>query len=166
MKSPPKSTECGRRNVNSVAKVRVVPDVNIYISGLLWTGLPHRLIHAAEIGTLGLVTTPSILEETQEVLARPKFRARMSALQTSVGELMTSLLSIVETIQEPKIIPVISQDPDDDKIVACAVAARVRWIISGDDHLLGLGRYKTIRIATPQQFWKRWGKRLIAEEPQ
>ena len=92
-----------------MVKVRVVPDVNIYISGL-------------------------------------------------------SLFSIVEVIQEPKIVPVIPQDPDDDKIVACAVAARVRWIISGDDHLLGLGHYKTIRIVPPQHFWKRWGKRLVEEE--
>ena len=87
----------------------------------------------------------------------------MSTLSTSVGELMESLLSIVETIQEPKVIPVVPQDPDDDKIVACAVAARVRWIVSGDDHLLDLGRYKAIRIVTPQQFWKRWGKRLAGK---
>ena len=77
---------------------------------------------------------------------------------------MESLLSIVETIQEPKIVPVIPRDPDDDKIVACAVAARVRWIISGDDHLLGLGQYKAIRIVTPQHFWQRWGKQLAEEK--
>lgn len=60
----------------------------------------------------------------REALARPKFSSRITALNTSVGELMESLLSVVEVIQEPGIEPVITQDPDDDKILACAVASR------------------------------------------
>jgi putative PIN family toxin of toxin-antitoxin system len=146
-----------------MAKVRVVLDTNIYVSGLLWTGLPHDLLSVAETGRLVLVTTPAILEEVQEVLARPKFAARMITLTTSVDELMESLLGIVQIIQEPKVARVVRPDPDDDKFIACAVASRVRWIISGDDHLLSLGQYRTIRIVTPQQFWVRWGKRLKSE---
>ena len=145
-----------------MAKVRVVLDTNVYISGLLWTGLPHDLLSVAEAGLLLLVTTPAIIEEVREVLARPKFAARMKALTTSVDELLESLLSIVQLIQEPKVARVVRQDPDDDKFVACALAARVRWIISGDDHLLRLGRYKNVRIVTPQQFWAQWGKRLTS----
>ena len=143
-----------------MAKVRVVLDTNVYVSGLLWTGLPHDLLSAAETGQLVLVTTSAILEEVREVLARPKFVARMRTLSTSVDELMESLLSLVQIIQEPKVTPVVLRDPDDDKFVACALAARVRWIISGDGHLLSLGRHKNIRIVTPQQFWARWGTRL------
>src|SRR5712692_6346299 len=114
-----------------MAKIRVVLDTNVYVSGLLWTGLPHDLLSAAETGQLVLVTTAAILEEVREVLARPKFAARMSTLSTSV----------------------VLRDPDDDKFVACALATRVRWIISGDEHLLRVGRYKNIRMVTPQQFW-------------
>jgi putative PIN family toxin of toxin-antitoxin system len=143
-----------------MANARVVLDTNVYVSGLLWTGRPHDVLTAAETGQLVLVTTPAILEEVREVLGRPKFAARMSILSTSVNEAMESLLSLVQIIQEPKVIPVVPRDPDDDKFVACALAARVRWIISGDDHLLSIGRYKNVRIVTPQQFWMRWGTRL------
>ena len=143
-----------------MSKVRVVMDTNVYVSGLLWTGLPHDLLSVAETGQLVLVTTSAILEEVREVLARPKFAARMRTLSTSVDELMESLLSLVQVIQEPKVIQVVLRDPDDDKFVACALAARVRWIISGDDHLVSVGRYKNMRMVTPQQFWARWGTRL------
>lgn len=143
-----------------MAKVRIVPDVNVCISGLLWTGIPHRLIQTAEVGDLVLMTTPAIVEEVREALIRSKFAARIAALSSSVGELMESLLSIVEVIQEPVIEPVILQDPDDDKILACAVASRARWVVSGDTHLLAVKRYRNVRIVTPKQFWDKWGKKL------
>jgi len=142
-----------------VPKTRIVPDVNVYVSGLLWTGVPHQLLQVAETGALTLVTTPAIVEELREVLDRPKFVKRIAALRTSAGELVESLLTTVEVMQNPRIRAVVRQDPDDDKILACAVATRSRWIISGDGHLLTLGRYKRIRIVTPREFWDVWTKR-------
>ena len=90
-----------------MAKVRTVVDTNVYISGLLWTGLPHDLLSAAETGHLTLVTTPAIIEEVREVLVRPKFAARIRTLTTSVDELLESLLGIVQIIQEPKVVRVV-----------------------------------------------------------
>src|SRR5262249_31566103 len=133
---------------------------NVYVSGLLWTGLPHDLLSAAETEQLTLVTTPAIIEEVREVLARPKFAARMRTLTTSVDELMESFLGIVQIIQEPRVVQVVRADPDDDKFIACAVAARVRWLISGDTHLLSMKQYRSTRLVTPQQFWTVWGARL------
>ncbi len=123
-----------------MAKTRLVLDTNVYISGLLWTGIPHRLIRLAEATDVTLGTTPAIMEELREVLGRPKFRLRIRTLQTSVSEVMESLLSIVEVVQDSPIEPVIKRDPDDDKILACAIAAQADWIVSGDDHLLCLKR--------------------------
>lgn len=141
-----------------MANVRVVPDTNVFISALLWTGIPHRLLRLAEEGELTLVTTPEIMQELREVLGRPKFRLRIRTLQTSVAELMESLLSMVEVIPDLPIEPVIKRDPDDDKVLACAVAAQADWLVSGDDHLLSLRRYKEIPIVTPGQFAQNWKK--------
>ena len=68
-----------------MANVRVVPDTNVYVSALLWTGIPHRLLSLAEEGKLTLMTTPAIMEELREVLGRPKFRLRIRDLETTVG---------------------------------------------------------------------------------
>jgi putative PIN family toxin of toxin-antitoxin system len=136
-----------------VAKVWVVLDANVLISGLLWTGIPHRLIQAAESGDLIPIASPAILQEVRDALGRPKFAARIRALETSVEELMESLLSIVEVIHNPKLERVVEQDPDDDAVLACAVASHAHYIISGDEHLLVLKRYREIPIMTPKEFW-------------
>jgi len=55
-------------------------------------------------------------------------------------------------VQPKETVAVIAEDPDDDKFLACAVAANTSAIISGDPHLLGLGSYRNIPIMTPAQF--------------
>ncbi|HEY7553400.1 MAG TPA: putative toxin-antitoxin system toxin component, PIN family [Candidatus Binatia bacterium] len=147
------------KNAGAMADIRVVPDTNVYVSGLLWNNLSHRLLRLAEAGELIFITTPSIMEELRDVLGRPKFRLRIATLGTSVAELMESLLSIVEVIQDLPIDPIVARDPDDDKILACATAVQAEWIVSGDDHLLALKRYKGIAIVTPRQFLRTWNKR-------
>jgi uncharacterized protein len=107
----------------------MVLDTNVYISALLWTGIPHRLLRSAEAGDITPVTTPAIMEELREVLGRPKFRLRIRTLQSSVAELIEALLSIVEVVQDLPIEPVIKRDPDDDKILACAAVAQADWIV-------------------------------------
>jgi putative PIN family toxin of toxin-antitoxin system len=116
------------------------------------------LLRLAEAGEIRLVTTPAIMEELREVLGRSKFRPRLETLRTSVAELMESLLTLVEVIPDLPIEPVIKRDPDDDRILACALAAEAEWLISGDDHLLRLRRYKGISIVTPSRFSRIWKK--------
>jgi len=57
-----------------------------------------------------------------------------------------------ETVAAPADPPeALSGDPDDDLILACAVAARVEVLVSGDRrHLLPLGEHRGVRIITPQ----------------
>src|SRR5207247_4211397 len=105
---------------------------------------PHAILCAGEAKRITLVTSPSIVEEAREVLARPKFAPRIAVLETSVSELVESLLAVAEVIEEPDAEPVVAADPDDDRVLACAVAGNARWIASGDAHLLALKRYKRI----------------------
>ena len=66
-----------------------------------------------------------------------------------MGELVESLLTVAEVIEEPSVEPVIATGPDDDRVLACAVAGKARWIVSGDAHLLALRRHKRTAILTP-----------------
>jgi len=51
-----------------------------------------------------------------------------------------------EIVVAAEIAPVVIRDPDDDAVVACAVASQSDVIVSGDKDLLDLGSYKGIRI--------------------
>jgi len=108
---------------------------------------------------LTLLTTPAVMDELREVLGRAKFSLRLRILRTSVAELMESILSLIEMVHDLSVEPVIKRDPDDDKFLACALAGQADWIISGDDHLLGLKHYNGIPIVTSRQFLRSWDKR-------
>jgi len=150
----PRSTRKSRRTGKKSAHARREPprlvlDTNVWISALLWTGPPNEILRAGEAKRIVLVTSPSIVEEAREVLSRPKFAPRIAVLETSEGELVESLLAVAEVIEEPSVEPVIAGDPDDDRVLACAVAGKARWIVSGDAHLLALRRHRRTAILTP-----------------
>ena len=47
---------------------------------------------------------------------------------------------------------VVENDPDDNRVLECAVAAEANYIISGDKHLLDLGEYQGIEVLPPAGF--------------
>jgi len=46
---------------------------------------------------------------------------------------------------------VVAADPDDDHVIAAAVAAKADLLVSGDRHLLAIGNHHGIRILTPAE---------------
>jgi uncharacterized protein len=57
--------------------VRIVIDTNIWISGLLWRGMPWNLLHLAEKGQVELCMAPPMLVELSEVLKYERLRPRL-----------------------------------------------------------------------------------------
>lgn len=133
-------------------KPRVVADTNVLVSGLLWTGLPHKIIKLAENNYITLYSSLPIIEETSEVLERDKFISRIEKLNTTREELIESLISIIEIVHPTEVISLIKNDPDDNRILECALAADADFVISGDPHLLILKIFRDIPILTPQKF--------------
>ncbi len=57
-------------------------------------------------------------------------------------------------------IQVIDADPDDNRVLECALSAGASYVISGDDHLLSVGSYRASRSFRRQPFlycWRRAG---------
>ena len=131
--------------------MKIVLDTNTVISGLLWKGAPRQILDLARSGSLTLFTSPELLAELANVLERKKFSARLALAETNVDELVYGYAALAKTIRPAKIEPMIKADPDDDKVLACAKAAKAEIITSGDDHLLNLKEYEGIRILTVKQ---------------
>ena len=127
-------------------------DTNVIISGLLWPGLPNKLLKLAKIGKLQLCTNPALLKELSNVLRKGKFLARIVILNTTVEELIAGLLELVEIFPDKIIPPTVKADPDDDKVLSCALISGAKYIITGDSHLLNLKKWPGISILTPRQF--------------
>lgn len=136
--------------------MNIVLDTNTIISGLFWKGAPRQLLDLARSGTFSLFTSPDLLAELSNVLERQKFSARIAQVSVSVEELVLGYASLAVTVRPHKINPVIKADPDDDKVLACAITAKAEIIVSGDSHLLDLKKYQGIKIITVNQVLEQY----------
>ena len=125
--------------------MRLVLDTNTVVSGPLWEQAPSQLIHAALNREIELFTSEALLLELEDVLPRRKFARRIAASGLTVAQLVGRYALLAQGTQPATIRPV-SADPDDDHVLACALAANADLIVSGDSHLLDLKSYQGIPI--------------------
>ncbi|HNP82072.1 MAG TPA: putative toxin-antitoxin system toxin component, PIN family [Nitrospira sp.] len=136
--------------------IRAVLDTNVVVSALLFSGPPSRLISAWQSGRLRLVVSAPILDEYIRVLAYPKFKLTNTEIR---GLLEEELIPFMETVTAvPTNIPDL-RDPDDAKFITCAVAAGVRWLVSGDDDLLSLHHVESVDILSVTAFLQQLKRR-------
>jgi uncharacterized protein len=128
--------------------VRLVLDTNTVVSGLFWQTASARLLDAALTGRIELFTSEILLLELADVLPRRKFAKKLAAWQFGIDALIVRY-SMLTTIVVPANIPPTSIDPDDDHVLACALAARVDLVISRDHDLLNLKHFHGIPIVEP-----------------
>lgn len=127
---------------------KVVFDTNIYISALHFRGsIPRKILELADTGYFQLFISKQIIAEIRGVL-RVKFKYELVKLA-----LMEELiLSICELVEPKNRISFIKEDPDDDKILECAVEGDTEIIVSGDKHLLKVHTYKGIIVKSARNF--------------
>ena len=128
--------------------MRAVPDTNILISAFLWGGNPARLLEAAIDGEVQLFISQPILDELVRVLNRKGFEAKVPQILDYLGK--------ISTMVEPALtLNAVKDDPQDNHIVECAVAAKADVIITGDKDLLRMGQYEGIQILQVSDFLQR-----------
>jgi len=134
---------------------RVVLDTNVLVSALLFRGPLNRLINLLEEGRIGLLISREVFLEYLRVLSYPKFGLDTEDIRSL---LENHILSFAEMVNAKTIRSVIPEDPDDDKFLALAETGRADTLISGDRHLLALGRFGKIPIVTARDFLESIGR--------
>jgi len=137
--------------------VRAVIDTNVLIAGLLWHGPPHALLEHVRAGTVAMVSSPGLLAELADVIGRAKFDAILVRSNTSRERSLAEVRQLAEVVEPPPLAQPVCRDPDDDQVLALALAAKVDLIISGDNDLLSLASFEGIPIVTPAQTLQRIG---------
>jgi len=130
---------------------RVVVDTNVFISGVIFGGLPGKIIRLITRRKALLVTSPLLLDELLGVLEK-KFGWEESRLV----RLEQKLRKTAVLVEPSKKIQIIPGEPIDNHLLACAEKRKVDAIITGDEkHLLPLKKFGKVPILTPKEFLKK-----------
>ena len=136
--------------------MRFVLDTNLLVSGVISPGLPRRLINAAKAREFELCTSEVLLAELLDVLSRAKFAARLGQAGLTPQGIVDDLRRIAIVVSPAGVPRVVPTDPDDDHVIAAAVAAQADLIASGDRRdLLPLGSFQGIPIVSAREAVER-----------
>ena len=132
--------------------MRVTVDTNVLISSLIATGgSADQVIQLVREGEMEMVLSKFILDELARVLTQ-KFELPAQAVQSAVDRFQQLAI-----IVEPRaVVNVIKEKQDDNRILECAVAGRVDYLITGDKkHILPLASIQGIPIVGVAEFLQK-----------
>ena len=133
---------------------RVVVDTNVFVSTFQFGGRIGDILDLALQGTIELHTSQPILQELRGVL-----HGKFHWSTERVDDALETLLRFCRLVEPAEALSV-CRDPDDDRVLECALAAGADVIVSGDRDLLDLGFFRDTPIMSPRRFldsglWKR-----------
>ena len=128
-------------------RLKVVLDTNIYLSAILFGGKPRKIISLAKDKKIDVIVSPKILLEVSN-----KLHSKFSWNEEQVKLVIKAIGKISSVVRPKERLSVVKSDPTDNKVVECAWASKAGFIVTGDKHLLSIGRYKKITIVSPEKF--------------
>jgi putative PIN family toxin of toxin-antitoxin system len=130
--------------------IKVVADTSVYVAGALKDGYARDFLlqRASTIPTYSLFTSEAILLELQQKLEQFGVERALAV------QYLENIAKISQVVRPHQIVKVV-RDPDDNKIIECALEAKAHLIVSFDKDLLDLKEYKGIAVAHPRmlQYW-------------
>jgi putative PIN family toxin of toxin-antitoxin system len=132
--------------------MKVVLDTNIWVSAIIWGGLPDQILLLREQDKLTIAMSQQLLDELECTFNKRKLAPKLQALSLTVPIVINLIRESVifypiEELNVPEL-----RDVDDNIILATAIAGEVDVIITGDQDLLVLVEYQGIAIRTAKDF--------------
>lgn len=129
--------------------IKAVYDTNVIVSALLTSeGIPAILLDLTMQQEVALFVSEEILQEYEGVLLRPKF-----GFSKKVVKRFTRLLKTKSKIVKPKPLGFNLNDSGDNKFLACALASKANYLVTGNIRHFPAPAYKGIQIISPREFW-------------
>ena len=137
--------------------LKAVFDANLLVSAFLSRenpgGASNQLLRFVVSEAIDLYLSIEIVDEAVGILLeRPRPRRRYQYSSEQVAQYRSDLLTLANIVDNPTPMPgSVPRDPDDDKIVACAVAAGVDYLVTRDLDLLSIGHFGSIVVISPEE---------------
>ena len=133
--------------------IKVVLDTDELVRAVIKSsGLPDQIVQARRDGKFEMVLSPAMLAELAKVLRYPRLRKLHGWTDAQVDELVDGLRAAAAVVAGDVEVSVVTDDPNDNVILACAVEGGVDYVVSGDAHLSNPKTYQGIRVMTAREF--------------
>ena len=133
--------------------IKAVLDTNVVVSAyLLPTGKPAEILSLVRNGKLHIFLSREIIDEIKQTLLSPKLRKIHKNTTEQINLFVRAFSKVATVTPGKKLVDLIKDDPDDNKILACALEGGVDYIVSGDHHLTDLKSFQSISIVNPHMF--------------
>ncbi|MEK6922230.1 MAG: putative toxin-antitoxin system toxin component, PIN family [Nanoarchaeota archaeon] len=127
--------------------MKVTADTNFFISSIQWdNSVAHKLLRKLLKTNAEIFTTKEILDEFATVLQR-----NFKYSEEEINNILEKITPFIAIIEPKEKLDIIKDDPDDNKILECAVASKSEYIITYDNHLLSLKEFRGIKIVKPEK---------------
>lgn len=130
---------------------KIIFDTNILVSALLFKRELSKIVDLWKEGKIIPVVSKETFEEFRRVLEYPKFLLTDTEIKEIIEEEVLPFFEVVEITNQAV---GVCRDPDDDKLISCAISASADFIVSGDKDLCSLNKYKSVRIINVTDFLK------------
>ncbi len=132
--------------------MRAVIDTNILIRALIKPqGTVGPILKRLRNGDYTIIYSEPVLDELLEKLQLPRIRDKYH-LDQSVTEDLLALMALRGELVNPSQKIRVCRDPDDDRLIEAALAGQSEYIVTGDEDLLILKKFETIRMVPPHIF--------------
>ena len=132
--------------------IRAVVDTNILIRSLIKPqGTVGPIISRLRDGDYTLVYSAPLVDELVAKLSLPRIQVKYHMRLEEIEALVALIV-----LQGEKVIPTwkvkVCRDPKDDMFIEAALAGEAQVVVTGDDDLLTLKEFETVRFVTPRAF--------------
>ena len=130
---------------------RVTLDSNVYLSGFVFGGKPKRVLEMAIDGEIEVAVSDPIIQEVRRHLL-----GKFGWSEPRAAEAIESITEFAKHVTPTETIDTVPTDPDDNRVLECAVSAGSQTIVTGDDDLLRLVAFRGIEIVRVADFLTRF----------
>jgi putative PIN family toxin of toxin-antitoxin system len=134
----------------------VVLDTNIWLSAIIWGGIPDEIISLQEQRKIEIASSRKLLSELENTFNKKKIQPKLEALQLTIPSAISLVYEFVNIYPIEELIVPELRDPDDTVVLATAIAANAEVIITGDLDLLILQEYQNMQIMTATDFLEQY----------
>jgi putative PIN family toxin of toxin-antitoxin system len=131
----------------------VVLDTNVIISAVLSpAGTVAEIINQWEQEAFAVATSAALIEELRRALTYERVRKFIKLTAEELERLLRFYARTAVVVESEITLAVVQEDPDDNRVLECALASQASYIVTGDGHLLELEEFDGITILSPAGF--------------